>query len=231
MRSLPRACRGSVLMETVIVMPVLLLLIFGIIQTAMIWTGKQLTVYAAYCAARAITVVRAPSEESDGNGWKDKSDEQSATEQDDAARKAARLALAWICFYDSNEQDEIGNRVVIPGWGAIDQSGSIDKRIGVEILNRGTQDSDPYVSVRVTFAMSLMMPVMGVDVLMAKAAASDGSEIYSGSDFYGNLAKASRGAPRMYGLPYITFSEVCTIPMPYSTRNFPRGAYEDVYAP
>lgn len=215
--------RGSILMETVIVMPILLLLIFGIIQTAMIWTGKQLTVYAAYCAARAITVVRAPEYE-DEDAALGKLDLQGAYEQDEAARRAAKMALAWICFYDSNENSEIAKRIQIPGWGAVDQSGSMDKRVRVEVLKRGA--GAPYVAVRVTFVMSLMMPVMGVDALMAKAAAGDGNEIYTGSDFYRNLDKASKGASRLYGLPSIMFTEVCAIPMPYSTRNFPRGAFD-----
>ena len=209
----PRRSRsGSILMETVIVMPILLLLIFGIIQTAMIWTGKQLTVYAAYCAARAITVVRAPesNEETYGIG-----------EQEQAAARAARLALAWLCFFDNGPSGRIG----IPGWGTVQGSGSMEDRIRVRILERGVSDSKPFVSVEVKFRMSLMMPVMGVDVLMAKAADGDG-EIYDGSDFYGNLAKASKGAKRYLGLPYIDFTEVCSIPMPYSTRNFPRGAYD-----
>lgn len=215
--------RGSILMETVIVMPILLLLIFGIIQTAMIWTGKQLTVYAAYCAARAITVVRAPGSEEPRDGiWTNESDRESAAEQDEAAARAAKMALAWVCFYDNNA-DEIPKRIQIPGWGAVDQSGSMDKRVTVKVLKRGVED--PYVSVRVTFKMSLMMPVMGVDSLMAKAAEGD-EDIYRESDFYGNLAKAARGASRLYGLPYIEFTETCAIPMPYSTRNFPRGAYD-----
>lgn len=217
--------RGSILMETVIVMPILLLLIFGIIQTAMIWTGKQLTVYAAYCAARAITVVRAPeSEEPDDGSWTNESDRESAAEQDEAAARAAKMALAWVCFYDNNA-DEIPKRIPIPGWGTVDQSGSMDKRVTVKVLKRGVEA--PYVSVRVTFKMSLMMPVMGVDSLMAKAAAGNGREIYTGPDFYRNLDKASKGADRLDdGLPYITFTETCAIPMPYSTRNFPRGAYD-----
>ena len=48
--------RGSVLMEFVIVAPMLLLLIFGIIQFAYIFMAKQLTFYAAYSAARTALV-------------------------------------------------------------------------------------------------------------------------------------------------------------------------------
>jgi len=210
-------CRGSILMETVIVMPILLLLIFGIIQTAMIWTGKQLTVYAAYCAARSITVVRAPENESDIYG---------AREQDEAAARAARLALAWLCFFDRGSR----NRISIPGWGAIQGSGSMNDRIRVRILERGISDARPFVTVEVKFRMSLMMPVMGVDVMMAKAADKDvepSRSVYRGREgFYETLARASAGAKRYLGLPYIDFTEVCSIPMPYSTRNFPRGAYD-----
>ena len=48
--------RGSILAETVVVMPLLLLLIFGIIQFAQVWMARQFVVYAAACAARAMTL-------------------------------------------------------------------------------------------------------------------------------------------------------------------------------
>ena len=48
--------RGSVLLEFIIVMPVLLLLIFGTVQFALILMAKQLTQYAAFNAARAAIV-------------------------------------------------------------------------------------------------------------------------------------------------------------------------------
>ena len=46
--------RGSVLLEFIIVMPVLLLLIFGTVQFALILMAKQLTQYAAFNAARGV---------------------------------------------------------------------------------------------------------------------------------------------------------------------------------
>ena len=59
--------RGSVLMEFVIVAPMLLLLIFGIIQFAYIFMAKQLTFYAAYSAARTALVYN-PKDYRDNSG-------------------------------------------------------------------------------------------------------------------------------------------------------------------
>ena len=44
---------GTVLMECVLVLPLLTLLIFSIVQFALIWYAQIMTHYAAYNAARA----------------------------------------------------------------------------------------------------------------------------------------------------------------------------------
>ena len=68
---------GSMLMETVIVMPLLLALIFGVLQLAHIYTARQISGYAAYCAARAaLSAVEGAEEE--------------------AAEKATRHVLCWL---------------------------------------------------------------------------------------------------------------------------------------
>ena len=48
--------RGSIMLETAVVLPILVLIIFFIIQITFVWTAKQMTYYAAYCGARAALV-------------------------------------------------------------------------------------------------------------------------------------------------------------------------------
>ena len=47
---------GSIMLETVLVLPIFVLIIFFIIQITFVWTAKQMTYYAAYCGARAALV-------------------------------------------------------------------------------------------------------------------------------------------------------------------------------
>jgi len=57
--------RGSMLMETVIVMPLLLALVFGALQLAHIHVARQVASYAAFAAARATLTGKNGEEESD----------------------------------------------------------------------------------------------------------------------------------------------------------------------
>jgi Flp pilus assembly protein TadG len=204
--------RGSILAETVLVMPLLLLLIFGVIQFALIWTAKQMTAYAAFCATRAIMVVP-------------------PAEQQKYARDAAKVALSWMSLADGGA----GSRVSIPGWGAVPGSGTIETRIqrddgdnAVKILEDGTDDSNPVAAVRVTFRFPLLIPGMVVNKIIGN---SKRAQILSSSDFYGNLSVAANNSNLISGWPYIELTETCVLPMPYSTANFPTGGFNgtDIY--
>lgn len=48
--------RGSIMLETTLVLPVFVLIIFFLIQIIFVWAAKQMTYYAAYCGARAALV-------------------------------------------------------------------------------------------------------------------------------------------------------------------------------
>ena len=198
--------RGSILAETVLVMPLLLLLIFGVIQFALIWTAKQMTAYAAFCATRAIMVVP------DG-------------EKLDAARKAAKVALSWMCMADQGE-----NGVSIPGWGKVNGSGSVDRRV---IITRNdllvTGENNPVAAVEVHFRYPLLIPGMAVNKVLASAATANGAQTIGGTpDFYRDLSTAA-GNPdtSIDGFwPWIELSEKCVLPMPYSTAAFPKDGFK-----
>lgn len=200
---------GSVLSETVLVMPVLFLLIFGVIQFALVWTARQMTAYAAFCATRAIMVVP-------------------RAEQQKAARDAAKVALSWMALADEGQ----GARVTIPGWGAVPGSGTIEERLerddgdeAVKILENGTK---PVAAVRVTFRFPLMIPGMAVNRMIGNA--KNAPELEGKADFYGDLNKAAGNPDEISGWPYIELTETCVLPMPYSTVEFPTGGFSGASA-
>ena len=203
-------------METVIVMPVLLMLIFGIIQFAHIWTARQMVAYAAFCATRAITVV--PPDE-----------------QEDAAQNAAEVALSWINLADGSKGDEVS----IPGWGKIGGSGTSQesdwdgKRVKAVILENG--EGKEVAAVEVKFRFPLVIPGMAVNKIIATATqwveggtkrALIGDDVPV--DFYHDLDTAAGTPIQIDGWPYVVLSETCVLPMPYSTVNFPKKAFEDI---
>ena len=239
------------MMETVIVMPIILLLIFMIIQFAHVWIARQMVVYAAYCGARSLLVISP--------------DDTDPTPQE-AVQTAAEIALSWICLADGGANAAGETRLDVPGWGEIPGSGSAsrdwrqrnDWRVKAEILTytnsvgvvryfdgNGTpeetryideytvdtgNDDKPFVAVRVTFRFPLLIPGMSVNAILGNQVNNNQDEVrpVTGEkeyDFYRNLATMADNPKLIDGWPYITFSETCVLPMPYSTRNFPKGGY------
>ena len=169
--------RGSILMEFVIVAPIILLLVSMILQFAHVWTARQITAYAAYCAARSIMAVP-------------------RAEQKDAAKKAAELACSWMSLVGMPDAvvavrdraatssthvrvgrlhgvdeipteetvyeyrgEPIAEEVGIPGWGSIPGSDSANARVSVEVVKDG-RDA-PVAEVTVKFKFPLVLPLAG----------------------------------------------------------------------
>jgi len=80
--------KGSMLLETVAAMPLLIALTFGALQLAHIHVARQIAAYAAYAAARATL----PVEES---------------REKDAAENAARRVLCWLAAAADSEHDGV----------------------------------------------------------------------------------------------------------------------------
>ena len=206
--------RGSILAETVLVMPLLLLLIFGIFQFALIWTAKQMTAYAAFCAARAVLVERMPTSYDGTNG-------AAFTDALVAAQSAAEFALAPVSFAD----DGGGNEVVVPGWGRIYGSGKslgFGNRVRLAMIFR--DGGSETVTSLVQFRFPLLVPGMAINRIIENAAKS--SPKLDGAGFYEDLDKAA-GAVRV-SWPYLTFTETCVLPLPYQTEFFPTGGYSGI---
>lgn len=214
---------GSILMEFVLVAPLVVLLVSMILQFAHIWTARQVTAYAAYCATRATMVVP--------------KDEKKA-----AAKKAAELACAWMSLAglpgSTGEQE-----VKIKGWGTIPGSDSADKRVSVEIREDG-ESNVPAAVVTVHFKFPLMLPLAGRMISWAvnheeglskfdyghHQLAGGNNPGWAGQetvmDESGNAVDRTDGEWGKDGrFPFITLTETCVLPMPYSTEYFPEGGF------
>jgi len=172
--------KGSILLESLLTLPLLMLLFLSVLQFAQIWTARQQLTYAAFCATRAIMAVP-------------------PAEQQAAADKAARLALAWWCLAgdpsapladdgtDLTRTVHVGTltpksgkmgtlvrgdtqvsmgggrpregEISIPGWGAIPGSDSANLRVSTKIVEGGA--SLPIAAVTVNFKMALLVPIVG----------------------------------------------------------------------
>lgn len=134
---------GSVMLESVMVLPILLLLIFFLIQLSFLLLAKQMTYYAAYCGARAALVYN-PQDYS-GNGG--------------VVHRAACTVLAWI------SQSTTGSEpLTIPsdsGEYRIPRSENIENQVSVEIQEGLQTDNTPIVTVTVNFQCPLLIPIGG----------------------------------------------------------------------
>lgn len=223
--------RGSILMEFVMVAPLVLLLVSFVLQFAHIWTARQITAYAAYCATRAIMAV--PPEE-----------------QEDAAKKAAELACSWMSLVGRKGGDgDDGGNVSIPGWGVIPGSDSAEVRVAnTAVVENGA--SRPVASVTVQFKFPLVLPLAGrmmswwVNKPDEKLDSLDyghhsmtgestkgwaGQEVvmdeHGNAEERGEAHDMSRQTDGKY--PFIVLTETCVLPMPYSTARFPACGYRN----
>ena len=244
---------GSVMLETVLIMPILFIMIMAVLQLAQIWMARQVVKYAAYCAARATLT----------------SNQYTAHAH---AKEAARQVCAWIAFSDQAEDfvtdsvnggicwwekeqfgveeawryvtsivmnnNSIGDKVLnkemeIPGWGRIPNSGSVDRRLRV---HAGLVEPYNYLSswetkATVEFDFPLLMPVAGKmlsylakeepEALQKKLKSGEvGFAVGTGWTGQQVILDSEKSIPE-HAYPYITITETCILPKPYSTAIYP----------
>lgn len=148
---------GTVLMECVLVLPLLTLLIFSIVQFALIWYAQIMTHYAAYNAARAALVYH-PGEYREVD--EKKRVLPTFQKKSGVCWEAACRTLAWV----SSSPDGGGTGFGIPGWYAqIPNSSHIERQVRVA---QGETESfemtnAPVVRVTIEFDCPLHVPVIG----------------------------------------------------------------------
>ena len=254
---------GSILMEVVLVAPLIMLLVSMVLQFAHVWTARQVTAYAAYCATRAIVAVP-------------------PGEQGNAAKKAAELACSWMTLvglpssvitarnaaaaksqvhlgrlHDRSDVSDtetiygdntpLSEEIAIPGWGTIPGSDSTQLRVSETKVIESGMDR-PIVAVTVKFKFPLVLPLAGRMLSWAANRDDEGLEKFDyghhkmtggnnpgwagqevvmnesgGSEERADAHDSSRSADGKY--PFITLTETCVLPMPYSTKRFPANGY------
>ena len=132
---------ASILMEAVIVLPVLVMLIFAVIQFANILMVQQLVEYAAYCGARATLTCNAVL----------------------ATGKATRAALRVLAPVSLSEEDDDSDTGPhdYPGWGKLKGTKNLEDQVEVELMPPPivAADTVKYVGCKVTFRYPLLVPV------------------------------------------------------------------------
>jgi len=181
--------RGSVLMEFVLTMPIMIVLLMLVLQFGLVWIAREQTAYAAYCAARS-SLSYAP------------------IDQPAAANNAAYLALAWVHGASAG-----GILLSIPGWGTIPNSGGMDKWVSVDLGNARGQNKQGRCVATVTYDYPLGVPVA------ARLISAINSRMKTDITLVGIQADEAK----KNGHYYITLTETCVLPIPYSCANLPKG--------
>lgn len=226
--------RGSVLMEFVIVAPMLLLLIFGIIQFAYIFMAKQLTFYAAYSAARTALVYNIK-------------DYTKSTKTDDSDSSddflpdrgplylAACTVMSWMNFGDGSEDFPFFPKGTADVWWQVRISGK------ERIVKLGS-DKLPTVAVTVHYYYPLLVPLVGdmlayvlagdIDSSGSVPKKNDSWEMFGwvpGDDYSAVMQSVTKteNTPKkkIYhynGIPVVHLQETCYMVKPYKTSTYAR---------
>lgn len=177
------ASEGSMMMEFVIAFPVLIALFFAVAQITQIWMARCVVYYGAKCSARSLLVAH-------------------EDEYEKCAKNAACAVLKVIALSQPSGAEE----EIIPGWGKVPGSGSVEDKTRVKI-----DASDPWCpGVTVEFDFPMVMPIAGPMIGWAVNPAwkwekekldATGDAYHGDSVFY----------------PYVTFREKVIVPKPYVT--------------
>lgn len=236
--------RGSMLLEFVLTMPILMMLIMLVLQFAMIATARPMVSYAAFCAARS-TLCANPVDSLNPD-WRE-----------NCAFHAARRALAWVTILGTEESrkyrssdkgrikvgssdfadigdtstesfvtvmygDESTHDVVVPGWGQIPESNSVDKRLSVETnIFPGR-----YAAATVVYQYPLLIPIAGQMIgWLTRHSWRDSAYVKSKSLLPGWFDEVEAEG-LIDGMPFISLTETCVLPLPYSPVRLPLNAFD-----
>ena len=229
-------------MEFVLTMPILFMLIMLVLQFAQIMVARQFVAYAAFCSTRSMLCSN-PSEWNNGDkkyncahqaarralawvnifgtpesatlrGWEEGYVETGAGDFSDLSDKSTESFVT--VMYGSSETHD----VLVPGWGQVPESNSIDRRLEVECGPKIPNGKCAYSTVRYKFP--LLIPVAGQMIsFLAKHSADESLYMQSKS-----LMPGWTGEQELFdGVPYIELTETCVLPLPYSTARLPGYPY------
>lgn len=124
---------GVVMLEFLLAFPLVLTLIFAVVQFSHLWVARQIVHYAAYCAARSMLVVH-------------------ADEYEQAGKQAAIQVCKWIAIGKRSDETDSA----IPGYGTVPGSGGVGRKTRVEC-----ESEEWLVGATVNFDFALITPIVG----------------------------------------------------------------------
>ena len=226
---------GTVLMETVLVLPLLMTSMFAIVQFALVWYAQLMTHYAAYNAARAALVYHPSEYRETENGTVS----SKFLEKSGVCWQAAVRTLAPVSFSPDGGE----SKLTVPGWwtatdGRVPYASYIEEQVRLHVApNAGNGDESPepceegdgYVKVCVDFDFPLVVPVMGKMIASfyhgydaatetLKNPAQNDWEVWGWNppDAVRGKTDAAREGHAMK-TDYVTLHAYCILPKPYST--------------
>lgn len=216
---------GAIALETVLILPVLMLIILYLLQLIFVLLAKEMTYYASYCGARAALVYNPADYKVEGGG---------------VVGEAVCTVLAWV-----SQSVEGSTPLKIPVNGGEDytipRSDHVRNQVKVRIREELSTDMEnprsdedfPIVSVSVDFKCPLLIPVGG-RIFSGLTRDKNGASGGGGGDTVSDFADiVRRGAEKEEGrgwlYNYITISETCSLGKPYNTVTFPRIPQEDAF--
>lgn len=214
---------GTVLMECVLVLPLLTLLVFAIVQFALIWNAQIMTHYAAYNAARAALVYN-PEEYRKVDNATGKP-EPVFRSYGGVCWEAACRTLAWV---SSSPDDKGGSELRVPGWFGEDIIPNSSHVLGQVRISPDPEDSVEYedrpaVKVTVEFDYPLYIPVIGRMVAyFSKIEEHVPSrwEVTGWSPPAGGIEALDTIRHPLMKVDYITLTGTAVLPKPWKTTRF-----------
>ena len=211
-RSVASAMRhGTVLMECVLVLPLLTLLIFAIVQFALIWYAQIMTHYAAYNAARAALVYH-PSEYSDGEG--------KFFSSKGPCWLAAVNSLSWVSSSIDGGHGSL--QAIIPNWGTVPSSSYIENQVRIDVDDSSEGgDREPCIKVRVNFDFPLHVPVIGKMLMYSLNTKKvfDEWTTTGWSPDPATYAASQDAAHPIMQCDYVRLHAYCVMPKPWATTH------------
>ena len=194
-----RRCRGSVMMEFTLVMPLLFMLIMGVCQTAHLGIARLMLRYASFCAARAVLV----SHDSEAQAH---------------AKDAAQKVMGWMGLYSGANSGSGVEPIIIDGWGAAPDSylgGPRSDAVEASVVNDGS--SNGQVEVMVKYRLPLVFPVYSF--LLAD---KDGQPMEPGVHVFAGVEPLDEEPRRAKPLfPVLTMYSSVKLPRPWLGKNNP----------
>lgn len=225
--SAPTARRsGSVLMEAVLCLPLLLFLVTGIVQFARIWEARLFTRHAAYNAARAALVYNV-AEYADIDKATGKITFKGTS---GPVWVSAVNTLAWKSATSANGGNASDN-YAFPGFldnesYRIDNSAFIRSQVMID--GNESWESNGVVRVTVKFKFPLLFSVFALGSVQGNPESEKDigpdAEVALVHDVSEDIAPHADWED---SIPHILLAESCLLPKPWSTANYPRVSSQE----